>query len=733
MDSELKSKYFTIRDQIIEKEFKHLDKEQRQAVLSNNRNTLVLACPGSGKTTVLINKVFYLVKYGNIYKSKYFPENITMKDIKILEKYLHGDLINDIEKKRIKYILCQKRVKPENIIVITFTKSAAINMKKRFMKLYKGKSIPFFGTFHGLFYKILIKYYGKINIIENSESYKLISKLLVKYLGETSEEKVLEVKNYISLIKSNILTIDSFNINIKMEVFTEIYKLYERYKKEKNLLDFDDIQIKCRELFLKEHDILEFYRKSIKYMLIDEFQDCDNIQIELIKLLNKYNSIFGVGDEDQSIYSFRGSKPEYMVDFDKNFKDGRKIFLSTNYRSAENIVNISKNLIKNNIIRNDKNMISWKKEKKIVDILNYQDENSQSSDIALQILKFKNLSNYKYKDFAILYRTNIESRSLIDAFIRKKIPFRLLDKKYNFFEHFICKDLISYLKLSIFGDDVESFIRIINKPFRYVSKSNLDSIKMTYLKEDCFEFIKNIKDIPIFQIKNIDKLKKDIYSLNRMTLQSAISFIISDLGYYDYIKDYSLKFKINILELEEILDEFKKSAEGFTNIKDFLEHIENVDREVNKSMNTDDNEDYVILSTVHGVKGMEFKNVFIIDCIEEVFPHKNAISSNIIEEERRIMYVAMTRAIDNLFICVPRKIRGKSKEPSRFIKECNINTFEHLHEIYDVGDKVYHNSFGKAKIKSIDKNIIELEFENNVQRKFDIIVLHNKGIIKKCR
>lgn len=730
MDLDFKNRYFSLRDKIIEKDFQYLDGEQKKAVLNDNRNVLVLACPGSGKTTVLINKVFYLVKYGNIYGGNYLPEDIQYKDLRLMEKYLDGKLTDIKEKRRVSYILGQRKADPRNIIVITFTKAAAVNMKNRFEKLYKGKFMPFFGTLHGLFYKILVKRYKRVDIIESSESYKLISKLLVKFLEETSEEKVLEIKNYISLFKCSFSSIDNFDVNMNKDIFAQIYNSYENYKRDRNLLDFDDIQIKCRELFLEEPALLEFYRRAIKYILIDEFQDCDHIQLELIKLLNKSNSIFAVGDEDQSIYSFRGARPDYMVDFHKNFYNGKKLFLSTNYRSTKNIVEAASSLIKNNSMRNDKNMMPWKKEKKTIDILNYEDENSQGVDIALQILKLKTLGDYKYEDCAVLYRTNIESRSLIDAFIRKKIPFKLLDKAYNFFEHFICRDLTAYLKLSLIRDDAESFIRVINKPFRYISRSSLDKLKNSYVKEDCFEFIKNIEDTPVFQIKNIDKLKKDIYNLNRMSLLSAINFIISDLGYHDYIKEYSTKFKISISELEEVLDEFKKAAEEFKNIKDFLEHIENIEEELKESKNTGEKEDCITLSTVHGVKGMEFKNIFIINCAEETFPHKNSIESHM-EEERRLMYVAMTRAIDNLFICIPRKLRGKAKEPSRFIGECGINTFEHLNEIYKIGDEVYHKNFGKAKVKSIDKNVIELDFGNNTERRFDIMVLHNKNIIRK--
>jgi DNA helicase II / ATP-dependent DNA helicase PcrA len=445
--------------------------------------------------------------------------------------------------------------------------------------------------------------------------------------------------------------------------------------------------------------------------------------------LNRYNSIFAVGDEDQCIYSFRGSRPDYMVDFQKHFDKGVKLQLSTNYRSTRNIVGVAGSLIKNNLKRNEKNMVAWKEEKKRIEVLSCYDENSQAENIALNIEKLVRVGGYNYKDCAVLYRTNLESRSLIDAFIRKKIPFKLLDKEYNFFDHFICKDLSSYLRLSILTEDVESFKRIINKPFRYVSKISLEKLASSTIRVSCFEFMKSLVDMPVYQIKNLDKLEKDINGLNKKSLQMAIQYVITELGYHAHIREYSQKFKIKLSELEEILEEYKEAAATYNSIITFLAHIEQVGEEINKSakQNVDDNR--VILSTIHGVKGMEFKNVFIINCLEEILPHVNNMDEDV-EEERRLMYVALTRAIDNLFLCIPKNMRGKFMEPSRFIKECSINIFEDLQSIYKPGKEVIHNSFGNGTVVEINKNVVEIKFAEGMNRKFDISVLHNQGIIR---
>ena len=242
--------------------------------------------------------------------------------------------------------------------------------------------------------------------------------------------------------------------------------------------------------------------------------------------------------------------------------------------------------------------------------------------------------------------------------------------------------------------------------------------------------MKSLIDMPVYQIKNLAKVEKDVHSLNKMSLQMAIQFIITALGYHDHIREYSQKFKIKLSELEEIFEEYKEAAAAYSSIITFLAHIEQVGEEINKSIkqNLDDNR--VILSTIHGVKGMEFKNVFIINCLEETLPHINNMDMDV-EEERRLMYVALTRAIDNLFLCIPKNIRGKYMEPSRFIKECNINVFEDFQSMYKIGEEVIHNSFGKGTVVEINNSVIEIKFEEDMNRKVDITVLHNHGIIRK--
>jgi DNA helicase-2/ATP-dependent DNA helicase PcrA len=321
----------------------------------------------------------------------------------------------------------------------------------------------------------------------------------------------------------------------------------------------------------------------------------------------------------------------------------------------------------------------------------------------------------------------------VDIFLKQDIPFRLLDKEYNFFDNFICKDILAYLKLSLDVTDRESFIRIINKPFRYISKINIEKVRKNQFKESCFEILTNIEDIPIFQIKNLEKLEKDVLKLNKMHLKESINFVINNLGYYDYIRSYSDRAKIDFEELKDVLEEFKESAEDFTSIDSFLVHIEEIKEQLRKKTI---NEDGVVLSTIHGVKGMEFRNVFIINCNEGVLPNVNSLPENE-EEERRLFYVGMTRAIENLNIYATKMVKGRAKEISRFINECDVKAQNNAYDKksikneYKIGEYVIHKTYGEGKVLYIEDKYISIIFNENIERRFDAFALKSGRLLTK--
>ena len=665
----------------------HLDKNQLEAVKANEKNILVVAAPGSGKTTVIIN--------------------------------------------RIKYLVDEKRIFPSNIIVITFTKAAALNMKNRYINTFNKEVSPFFGTFHGLFYKILLREGANINIIEGYITNKIIEGVLRKYSDEVNEDRVKEAVNNISLFKTSGEGLNTFKPSISKDIFIECYEAYDKYKKENNLWDFDDLTIKVLELFKNNKTLREGYKKLFKYILVDEFQDCDDLQIEFLKMMSegRENSIFAVGDEDQCIYSFRGSKPEYMVSFDKTFNQSKKYYLHINYRSNKNIIECSKKVISFNKERNKKE-IKWNKNTEgIISCKNIYDERIQGDEISNVIREFYKSSNYKYKDNIVLYRTNMEAMSVIDAFIRNKIPFTLLDKEYNFFNHFICRDLLSYLALAMNSYDRESFINIINKPFRYVSKSSIAYIKEYKYEKNTFDILIEKNDTPPFQRKKLEELKSDFNYIKKSSLSTGIQYIITDMGYIDYLKAYTERFGGNIEDLEEIVEEFKTSASSFKTIFEFFDHVDEVGKKIEESKKNK-TEDRVLLSTIHGVKGMEFSNVFLINCNEDTMPHSSSKEENI-EEERRLFYVAITRAIDNLFVYVPKFRKGKFRDASRFVLEGELMKKASTSHGLLKGDKVTHKVFGDGKLIEVNGDEVRILFNDGMKRKFSAKVLLNNGLIFK--
>ncbi|MEG1255643.1 ATP-dependent helicase [Clostridium sp.] len=667
---------------MVENKFNNLSKEQIEAITCDYENILVSAGPGSGKTVVIVNRVY--------------------------------NLINN------------KKVSPKNIIVITFTKAAANNMRSRFLAIDNSKTSPFFGTFHGLCYKILKSYYGDIKIIEGWEIYKIVKNFLTTYVEDVGDERVKEYINALSTYKCKGCYEKEGNTSVDKDILKNCLDFYEAYKKEKGVIDFEDLQIMCRDLFVKNSRILDYYKSQFKHILIDEFQDSDDVQIDILSLLKGDNNLFAVGDEDQCIYSFRGANPSYMVNFEKKFNDGKILYLSTNYRSKRNIVSLSMKSIKHNLVRNSKSIISNKNQDGLICFQGVRNETIQGSFISDYILRLKESSICDFNDFAVVYRTNMESRSIIDNFIRKKIPFRLIDKQYNFFTHFICQDILAYLKLSIYPFSIESFVRIINKPYRYISKNNLDTIKRDVGLNNIFIKLKNLESIPIFQLKILDKLEKDISYLNKMSLPTAVDFIIGDLMYHKYLVEYGNKYNLSIEDLENVLNEFKESVKGFKTISQFLEHVSLVEEETKKATTrNNDKKEGVVLSSIHGVKGMEFNTVFMINVVDGFIPYNN----NSLEEERRLFYVGVTRAINNLIFVAPEFIRGEKKDKSKFLTECNLQAEMLGQSEFKVGIRITHKFYGIGTIKSIDDSNISILFED-MQRKFDFSVLINNGLIE---
>lgn len=666
----------------------NLDINQIKAVNTEFKNVVICAPPGSGKTTVIINRVNYLINVKNI--------------------------------------------NPKNILVITFTRASAMDMKRRYMSFIKhgyNNTIPFFGTLHSLFYNMLKQYKGNVSIMESFKAYSLIKSVLMYYVGFVEEQKVKEIVNGISLFKNSSKNIENFNISIDKNIFLCCFKEYEKYKRKSNLMDFDDLQLEVKNILQTDKKAFNYYSNLFTHILVDEFQDCDKLQIDILKLIGGNSSMFAVGDEDQCIYGFRGSNPICMVNFNRYFKDGKKLFLKKNYRSVRNLVEMSQSVICNNKNRNSKYVESGRENIGNITFRIFENEKEEAFSLAHFIKKIIEEEKCELTDIAVLYRTNIECVSVIHNLLRHNINFTFLNGKYNFYSHSVCKDLISYLKLAMDTCDKKSFIRIVNKPFRYIARINIEKVRINRIKKDCFEILKDIKGIPIFQLKAINKVQSNIKKLKKVKPEERIKFILDKLGYREYLHKYCEKLYYDVEELYNIVYQFQQICENFTGIQEFLKHVESTEKFLDRNLQK---ERGIILSTLHGVKGMEFKNVFIINCNEGSIPHSNSILNNL-EEERRLFYVGITRAIDNLYLYSANTLKGKIAEVSRFIKECNLDYLEGVNSLFNLrmGDFVVHKVFGHGRVTGRKKERISILFSDDIERSFCKSIIYNGQLNKK--
>lgn len=630
-----------------------LNKNQKMAVEHLDGPCLVLAGPGSGKTRVIADRIIYMIENCN--------------------------------------------VAPRRILAISFTKASSIDMKKRTMSLSNNEQIKKvnFGTFHSSFFRILRRYSGvKLeDLISEVDRFKLIKSIL-KHLkiSNYSDDDVSDVLSEISLVKNEMMKSSDFESQtFSQSEFQDIFRLYEKAKNAANKIDFDDMLILTYILLKKSPEVLNIVRQVYKYILIDEFQDINRVQFEVIKLIAEpSNNVFAVGDEDQSIYGFRGARPDFMMDFEKYFESAKCIVLDVNYRSRKNIVQLSQNLIKNNKNRHEKNINSNRSESGEIRYIYPKDTDDEANIIAKEIKSLvesenireeKKSSNnekklFEYSDFAVIYRTNRQARAFVDVFMDNRIPFVLKDSARSIYDHWVSQDIISYLRIAANIGNNEDWSRIINKPFRYISKSAVSSALKS---DDFFQSLMNNSDIKDFQKKNLEELYDDLQYVRSLAPEYGISYIRSTLDYDRYILEYCHERKIKAKQIVEILDELETSAKSYKSIFDYFKHIENVREEIKKrtekkTTSMDNIEtDGVVLTTMHSAKGLEFKNVYVAGVNDSVIPfipsdEKKPKDSNY-EEERRLLYVGITRAKDNIVISAPSKRFGKSIAKSRFLKE----------------------------------------------------------------
>lgn len=623
---------------------------------------------------------------------------------------------------RIANMVVNKNIKPTSILAISFTKASSIEMKNRALSLsndFRMNKVTY-GTFHSVFFRIL-RYFENYNIesILDEKTKRIGLKNILKGLNienADDDETIGQVINEISYVKNELMDKRDFKSEVLTnDEFIKVYNFYEEYKQQMNKIDFDDMLIKTYELLKNNKAALDRVRSVYRYILVDEFQDINKVQFEALKLIaNPSNNIFVVGDEDQSIYGFRGSRPDFLLEFEEYFSNTKKVLLDINYRSKGEIIDIANRLIEKNTNRYEKVIKCGQGNGAKVNYISPEDSEEEAVYIAKDI-KNKIQEDYtEYTDFAVIYRTNIQSRALVDVFMDMRIPFVVKDSIVTIYDHWAAQDILAYLRIGVNPNSNKDWIRIINKPFRYISKDNLNLIKD---EPDFINSLINKCDLHPKQVKTINDLDIDISYVKGLNPKNAISYIRTTLDYDRYILDYCANRKIKTNGLIEILNELESSATNFKTIQEYLEHIERVKSEIVDNKNNKET-DGVIFTTMHSAKGLEFKNVYIIGANEGTIPHEKSYEiddeekkNDQIEEERRLMYVAITRAEENICISSPINKYGKRVSKSRFVEDIKAPTKKEMDSI-TIGDRIYHKKFKEGTIVEKNGDSIKIRFKD---------------------
>jgi len=597
---------------------------QKKAIEHGAGPLMVLAGPGSGKTFVITHRIKYLIK---------------------------GSGIN-----------------PAHILVVTFSRAAAKEMRDRFEKLY-GKSYVTFGTFHSVFFSILKTAYGfsAEQIASDELRYTLIKELIKKneIVNEDINTLSGNLLNEIALIKQDNINIKNYYSNsIASDTFKKLYREYEAELESRNKLDFEDMLLLTYELLSERKDILKAVQERYQYILVDEFQDINFLQYNIIKLMaGKEQNITVVGDDDQSIYRFRGARPEIMLGFERDFRNVSKVFLDINFRSTTQIVDASTKLISFNSKRFPKTFKANNGSGAPVSVIEFKNPFAEVNTIVKDVKEYIK-SGQDINNIAVLYRTNISPRLLIERMMKNNIPFTIRDSIPNLFEHWVAKDIISYIKLATDMGNKNDLLRISNKPNRYISRDSLVSSKANI--ETLFDYY----DDKSYMIKRIIELREHLRTIKNLKPATALRYIRNVVGYDEYIEEYCDMNGVESDECYTVLGDLENSASEFNTFNDWFVHMEDYKEELIEARKKSNEEDTgVRLMTFHSSKGLEFDIVYIIDVNEGSVPYKKAKGADEIEEERRMFYVAMTRARHKLFICYCKENFGKSIGKSDFIVE----------------------------------------------------------------
>ncbi len=580
--------------------------------------------------------------------------------------------------KRIEYLITKYKVRPEEILVITFTKYAANEMKERFRQVMGREGLPVtFGTFHGIYYGILKWAYrlNQGNLLSDEEKFSLLRQITAQLdwepEGESGDEReaLKELAAEVGNVKNDCLEIEEYESErYGTTRFRELYRIYESEKKKLRKIDFEDMLVMCRELFLKRPDILKKWQEKFRYILVDEFQDVNQAQYDVVRMLAApEDNLFVVGDDDQSIYGFRGAKPGIMLEFTKDYPGAQRILLDINYRSTAHIVNGALRVIAHNENRYDKKIRAWKEKGETIHVQEVKDPAAEG-EYVLETIREYHRKGVPYEEMAVLYRTSLDARALTEVLAKHQIPFVMKEKVNSIYDHFIGMDLMSYLYLSQNGCDRKHLMRIANRPKRYLGRDSMEG-------QVSFESLRNFYCDKAWMMDRIDQLEWDLKMIKDKTPYAAIQYIRKGMGYDDFLREYARGHKLSEEELMETADEIWESARQYQTVEEWSAHVDHYKKVLSEQKAVrwkgpgTDGQKGVSMLTMHGAKGLEYELVFIIESNEGSTPYRKAKTKEETEEERRMFYVAMTRAKSRLVISYVKEKNGKEPGPSRFIEE----------------------------------------------------------------
>lgn len=627
---------------------------------------------------------------------------------------------------RVKYLITKAGIDPVHILVITFTKAAAVEMQTRFYRKMQGKHPPCtFGTFHSVFFMMLraAYHYTSSNVLMEDQKYQILREIVshmdIEY--EDLEDFLHAVTGEISELKSEMIHLSNYHSkSCADEVFADIYRQYVTRLSGLHKIDFDDMLVYCYELLSARPDILKNWQNRFQYILIDEFQDINPIQYEIVKLLSApRNNLFIVGDDDQSIYRFRGARPEIMLGFGRDYPDAHRVLLNVNYRCSRDICEAAARVIAHNENRYEKEIIAENDYAFPVRVHRIQTRNEEYLHMIRQIKQYKE-QGIAYEQMAVLYRTNIQPRTLVGQLMAYNIPFQMRDVLPSLYQHFTVQHVLTYIRIALGDDSRAGFLTIINKPKRYISR---DAFTSEHVSIDA---LKEYYEEKQWALDYLDQLEQDLSVIRTMTPYAAVTFIRKAIGYDAYLREYADYRKIKVDELYAVLDELSEQVRPYRTYEQMFDGIAAYEEDLAKRrQETRKQHTGITLSTMHSAKGLEYDAVFVIEANEGYTPHKKSVMPEELEEERRMFYVAMTRARKYLHLYCVAEIFGKPVEPSRFIGELLVDQAG-----LSVGSKVVHKQFGTGEVAFLNQDRISICFENTGETKtFRKEYLFNKQLL----